>query len=97
MPMYITLYKWTEQGIKNVKSAPDRAAAAMKAAEAAGIKVVGLYVTQGEYDLVAISEAADEQAAVALLLAQGAQGYVRTTTMRAFTMAEFAEIVKKIP
>jgi len=97
MPMYITLYKWTEQGIKNVKSSPERSAAAIKAAEAAGIKVLGLYLTQGEYDLVAISEAADEQAAVAFVLAQGAQGNVRTTTMRAFTMAEFAEIVKKIP
>jgi uncharacterized protein with GYD domain len=51
----------------------------------------------GEYDLVGISEAADEQAAVAFVLAQGAQGNARTTTMRAFTMAEFAEIVKKIP
>jgi len=97
MPTYITLYKWTEQGIKNVKGSPDRAAAAVKAAEAAGIKTLGVYLTQGEYDLVAISECPDEQTGVAAVLAQGAQGYVRTTTMRAFTMAEFAEIVKKIP
>ncbi len=97
MPTYITLYKWTEQGIKSVKQSPERAAAAIKAAEAAGIKTLGLYLTQGEYDLVAISECPDEQAAVAFVLAQGAQGFVRTTTMRAFSMTEFAEIVKKIP
>jgi len=97
MPTYITLYKWTEQGIKNVKQSPERAAAASKAAEAVGIKTLGLYLTQGEYDLVGISECPDEQTGVAAFLAQGAQGFVRTTTMRAFTMAEFAEIVKKIP
>jgi len=97
MPTYITLYKWTEQGIKNVKGSTERAAAATKAAEAAGITILGLYLTQGEYDLVAISEAPDDQTGVAFVLAQGAQGFVRTTTMRAFTMAEFAEIVKKIP
>mgnify|MGYP001094051095 FL=1 len=97
MPTYITLYKWTEQGIKNVKASPERAAAAIKAAEAAGIKTLGLYLTQGEYDLVGINEAPDEQTAVASVLALGAQGFVRTTTMRAFTMAEFAEIIQKMP
>lgn len=97
MPTYITLYKWTEQGIKNVKASPERVAASIKAAEAAGVKVLGAYMTQGEYDLVGISECADELTAVAAVLAQGAQGFVRTTTMRAFTVAEFAEIVKKIP
>jgi len=97
MPTYITLYKWTEQGIKNIKSSPERAAAAVKAAEAAGIKVLGLYTTMGEYDLVAISECPDDATGVAFVLGQAAHGYARTTTLKAFTMAEFAEIVKKIP
>ncbi len=97
MPMYVTLYKWTEQGIKNIKSTPERAAAAVKAAEAAGIKVVGLYTTMGEYDLVAISECPDDATGMAFTLGQGAQGFVRTTTMKAFTMAEFAGVLKKIP
>jgi uncharacterized protein with GYD domain len=51
----------------------------------------------GEYDLVAISEWPDEKAAIAFALAMGAQGNVRTTTMRALTQNEFAEIVKKMP
>ena len=97
MATYVTLYKWTEQGIKNVKSSPDRISAAMKAAEAQGGKLNNIYVTMGEYDLVAISEWQNEQAAMAFALALGAQGNVRTTTMRALTQNEFAEIVKKIP
>ena len=97
MPTYVTLYKWTEQGIKNVKGAPERMKAAIETAEAAGGKILGLYVTLGEYDLVAISEWPSDEAGMVMLLAQGALGNVRTTTLKAFTLAEFGEIVKKLP
>jgi len=48
----------------------------------------------GEYDRVVISEAADENMAMAFALAQAVQGNVRSTTMRAFDPAEFEAIVK---
>jgi uncharacterized protein with GYD domain len=97
MATYVTLYRWTEQGIKNVKASPDRITAAKKAVEAQGGKLNNIYVTMGEYDLVAISEWPDEKAAIAFALTLGSQGNVRTTTMRALTQSEFAEIVKKMP
>jgi uncharacterized protein with GYD domain len=97
MPTYITLYKWTDQGIKNVKAAPDRIQKSIKAAEAAGGKVLGVYVTMGEYDLVAVTESPNDEAVAAFLLAQASQGNVHTQTLRAFTPAEFARIVKKMP
>ena len=97
MPMYVVLYKWTELGVKHVKDSPARAEKSIKTAEAAGGKVIGLWYTLGEYDMVAVVEARDEQTVTASLLAQGAQGFVRTTTLPARTPAEFAEIVKLIP
>ena len=97
MPAFITLYKLTEQGAKNIKTAPDRVAAGIKAFEAMGGKVHGFWATTGEYDYVAIGEVPTEEAGVAFALAQAAQGFVRTTTLRAYSVAEFAEIVKKIP
>jgi uncharacterized protein with GYD domain len=97
MPTYITLYKWTDQGIKNVKSAPARIDASINAAQAMGGKLHGVYVTVGEYDLAAISEWPNDESAAAMVLAQASQGNVKTTTMKAFTTAEFAEIVKKMP
>jgi uncharacterized protein with GYD domain len=97
MSIYITLYKWTDQGIKNIKEAPARIKAATKSAEAAGGKTLGVYLTMGEYDLVAISEGPNDEAVAAMLLAQGAMGNVRSTTLRAFTAEQFAEIVKKMP
>ena len=97
MPTYVTLYKWTEQGIKNVKKSPRRADTAVKAVEKAGGKMLGLWYTMGEYDLVAVSEWPSDQTAIAFQLAHAAQGNIRTTTLRAHTTAEFAEIVKLMP
>jgi uncharacterized protein with GYD domain len=97
MPTYVTLYKWTEQGIKNVKGAPARIKESIKSAEAAGGKVLGVYLTMGQYDLVAITEAPNDETISAALLNQGMQGNVQSTTLKAFTVDEFAEIIKKLP
>ena len=97
MPIYITLYKLTDQGIKNIKDAPERLEKGIKAFEQMGGKLIGFYLTMGEYDYVGIGEAPSDEAAAVFNLAQGALGNVRTTTLKAFTTEEFAEIVKKIP
>ena len=97
MPTHITLYKLTEQGIKDIKSAPERIEEGIKGFEAAGGKLVCFYATQGEYDYVAIGEHPDELVGSSFILAQGTQGNVRTTTLRVFTVAEFKKIVEKIP
>ena len=97
MPTYIVLYKLTDQGIRNIKESPQRIEDGIKALEAAGGKVIGFYSVMGEYDYVSIGEAPNDETAVALALAMGSQGNVRTTTLKAFTKEEFAEIVKKLP
>jgi uncharacterized protein with GYD domain len=97
MPTYVILYKLTEQGIKNIKSAPARIEEGIKAAEAAGCKVLGYYATMGEYDYVAIADAPSDEVGMTVLLGLGAQGNVRTTTLRAFTKEEFAGMVSKLP
>ena len=97
MPTYICLHKLTDQGIKNIKDAPQRIEEDIKAAEAAGGKVLGVYTVLGEYDFVSIGEFPNDETALTLGLALVAQGNVRTTTLKAFTKEEFAEIVKKLP
>jgi uncharacterized protein with GYD domain len=97
MPTYIGLYKLTDQGIKNIKDAPQRIGDGIKRAEALGGKVIGFYTVLGEYDYIAIGEFPNDTVAVALALAMGSEGNVRTTTLKAFTREEFAEIVKKLP
>jgi uncharacterized protein with GYD domain len=97
MPTYVTLFKWTEQGVKDVKSAPARFEASKKLTESMGGKVLGLYVTMGDYDIVAVTEGPSDEVASATALSIASKGNARTTTMRAFTESEFSEIVKKIP
>jgi uncharacterized protein with GYD domain len=97
MPTYIGLYRMTDQGIKNVKDAPNRVEEAIKGAEAMGGKVIGVYSVMGEYDYVAIGEFPSDESAMAFAMAIGSGGNVRTTTLKAFKKEEFAEIVKKLP
>jgi uncharacterized protein with GYD domain len=97
MPTYIGLYKLTDQGIKNIKDAPQRLEEAIKASEAMGGKMLGVYTVMGEYDYVSIGEFPNDETVLTLALALGAKGNVRTTTLKAFTKEEFAEIVKNLP
>ena len=48
METYVILQNFTEQGVKNIKGTPARIEAAKKALEAAGGKMIGWYLTQGE-------------------------------------------------
>lgn len=97
MPTYITLAKWTEQGIRAVKEAPRRVEAFEKAVSAAGGKVVGFYMVMGEYDLVVITEAPNDETVARLTLANGMQGNVRTVTMRAFAREDMGRIIQSLP
>jgi len=97
MSRAIVLMKLTEQGVKDVKNAPQRIEQGFKGFEAMGGKVLDFYTVMGEYDYVAIAEAPSDEVAMAFLLALGSLGNVRTTTLKAFTKEEFANIVKKIP
>ncbi len=97
MATHIVLLKLTEQGIKDIKNAPQRIDAAAKAIEAMGGKMTGFYFTMGEYDYVSIDEGLSDEAAASFLLKLGSAGNVRTTTLKAFTKQEFEAIVKKMP
>ena len=97
MARYVTLYNFTDQGVRSVKDSPGRARAAVKLAEGAGMKLVGLYYTVGPYDMVAVTEADDEKVANAFALATASQGNVRSVTMRAWDLDEFDEIVGMMP
>ncbi len=97
MPTYITLYKLTDQGIKNIKDAPGRIEDAIKGLESMGGKSIGFYSVMGEYDYVAIGECPSDEIATTFALAVGSLGNVRSTTLKAFSKEEFGEIVKKLP
>jgi uncharacterized protein with GYD domain len=95
MPMYITLGNFTEQGIRTYKDTPKRAKAFREMVEQMGGKVKDTYWTMGAYDLVAITEAPDDETATAIALKVAALGNVRTTSLRGFSADEIEKIIKK--
>ena len=97
MPMYVTLVKWTEQGIRAVKDAPRRLEQFEAAVKAAGGKLRDVYLVMGEYDLVVVTEAPNDEAVAKLTLSTAMGGNVRTTTMRAFSRDETVRIIQSLP
>ena len=94
---YVVLFKLTDQGIKEIKNAPQRVEANRKALEAAGFKTIGLYATLGEYDYVGVVEGGTDEDVMTLALRVGSAGFVRTTVLKAFSMEQFVQMVKKLP
>ena len=92
IPIYVCLMKLTEKGIRNLKDAPKQIEEVNKAFGRRG-KVLGFYVTMGEYDSVGIYEAPNDESIMTTLLSLGTAGNVRTTTLKAFTPEEFAEMM----
>lgn len=94
MPRYISLVTLTEQGLKEIKNAPDRLRAFDDAAREAGGSLVDFYLVMGQYDYVVVTDAPDDQTAARLILSTIAPGSVRTQTMRAFTREEFEQLTR---
>jgi uncharacterized protein with GYD domain len=97
MPTYVALVNWTAQGIEQIHESPGRLVAARSAIEAAGGQLVAFYTTLGEYDAVAVVEAPDDAALATILLRIARGGSIRTTTLRAFTEAEYEGIIAALP
>lgn len=95
MPAYVVLYRFTDQGRRNIKSTVWRAQEIKEANETLGFKVVGHYWTQGSYDLVTVVEAPSEEAMMAGLFSVAEAGNVTSETLRAFTDEEMEAILRK--
>ena len=94
MPIYITLMKWTSQGLGGIPAWRDRVEEAERAIEQRGGKLVDAYVTLGRYDVIEIFEAPNDETAYQVLIEIAKHGQVTTETLRAFTRQEAEAIVR---
>ena len=95
VPVYITLMKWTSQGMGGIPAWRDRVEEAERAIEERGGRLLDAYVTLGRYDVVEIFEAPNDETAYQILIAVARHGNVRTETLRAFTRGEAEKIVRE--
>ena len=96
MPTFIIAMNWTEQGIRNLKEAPKRAAAAREIGKKLGVDMKHLYLTNGEFDLVSIVESASGDNVAKFCMQIGALGNVRTRTVRAWPENDFMKLISEL-
>jgi uncharacterized protein with GYD domain len=97
MPTYISLVQYTAKGIEAIKESPKRLDVARKAFEEAGAKLKDFYLVMGEYDIVIVVDAPNDEVVAKISLMLASKGSVRTQTFRAFTEAEYRKIISSLP
>ncbi len=96
MPTYVSLLSYTDQGIRNIKESPARLDAAKKAFQAAGAELKQFYLMMGQYDILILAEAPDDETVGKVALSLGSLGNVRTQTFRAFPESEFRKLIASL-
>jgi uncharacterized protein with GYD domain len=96
MPTYVSLVSWTDQGVKNYRDTVARAESFREMVRQAGGEVREILWTFGEYDIVTVIDAPDDEVTMALLLQTAALGNIRTATMRAMRIDEIAGVIGRM-
>ncbi|MHC4458215.1 MAG: GYD domain-containing protein [Planctomycetota bacterium] len=97
MAKYISLIKYTQKGIENIKESPNRYDAFKQLCESLGATVEGIYLTMGRYDLLVIVDAPNSETVTKIVLATASKGAVSTETLQAFTEEEYRRIISELP
>ena len=97
MPTYISLVRYTDQGMRNIRESPARLDAAKNAFSAMGGELKQWYLAMGRYDAVVVSEFPDDETAEKAQLAIAALGSIRAEGFRVFTEDEYRDLIAALP
>ena len=97
MATYVMLMKFTERGAADIMDAKAGRAAGKRAAAAMGVKWKTSYLMMGEYDVLVLLEAPDDETMMRFALVGAMAGAVNTSTMRVFTEREADELIQSLP
>ena len=95
--LFICFLNWTDQGAKAVKGVAARHEALKGEIAGLGGRLIGGYVTRGQYDVVLVLEMPDGDAMTKLSVGLTSRGNVRTTTVRAYLPEEFGRLAAEVP
>jgi uncharacterized protein with GYD domain len=91
MPIFILLSTLTEQGVRTLKSNPERLRQVNQDIEELGCKVLHQWATLGEFDFVNVVEAPDVATVAKVSVSLGARGSIRIETLPALSIDEFLQ------
>ncbi len=95
MPLYIMMTTLTDEGRKTVRSNPRRIMEVNRETENMGVKLLGQYVTLGQYDFINIIEAPDNETIARIATELGSRGTLQTNTLAALTLDDFIKSIEK--
>ena len=90
MATFVMLTNLTPDGVKTLKSNPNRVGEVNKEVEQIGAKVIAQYATLGQYDFVTIVEAPDEKTMAKVSVELGSRGTMSSQTLAAMPSDELA-------
>jgi uncharacterized protein with GYD domain len=90
MALYVMLTNLTADGVKTLKSNPNRVGEVNKEVEQIGARVVAQYATLGQYDFVTIVEAPDEKTMAKVSVELGSRGTMTSQTLAAMPSDELS-------
>ena len=93
MATYIMLMKFLDPGVDSIRNASAGRTAGKKAAKAMGITWKQQYLMMGEYDILTVLEAPNDEV-IAQFALMGMTGSLAITTLRAFTESEADKLIK---
>ncbi len=97
MPVFVSLVKFTEQGITTMKQQGiSRSDTVQKNVESMGGKLLSAYYCLGEYDVVAILEFPNTRAAMKAAVLNASLGHIKITTMPAVPRNEWRELLQEL-
>ena len=96
MQTYVLLMKASTEGLRKISKVGDRYDAFRKTLKKSGGRLIGAWATLGEYDYLAVVEVPSEKDLLRVSLGIGARGGGRVDSHRAFPIAEFAKMAKKL-
>ena len=96
MPTYVNLWKYTKDGLMDIKKTPKRFELAKKIIKDVGGKLLSIYGLIGEYDLITVMEMPDEKVATSTVLKICSTGRITSQTMTAVSIDDFLKIAKEV-
>ena len=97
MQTFFISMSWTDQGIRAIKEARQRANYGRKLGKKFKVEYKALYMTSGDSDLLAIVDAPNGDDVAKFVLALSSRGNVRTRTRRAWPEAEYLKLISELP
>ena len=93
MAKYVLLLNWTGDGIRAVKESPGRLDKAREVARSVGGQLEQFYMLMGEYDMLVVLDAPNDDAVAKFVLKVAMAGNIRTKTLKAFTEDQYRGIL----